>query len=247
MRPGLGIALFAVVLSASPAAAQQTLFNVPSGRVTGLGDLFFQQQFNFTRPTGSSNTTFDLGVADRLEVGFNVLDMLMYNTAPPDPSARAQTDPDLLFNAQKGFELIDDRWFVGVGGQFGFNPARRSKDVRFQNFTWVINGFELPDEWGTLYLGGYYANVAYGGPGDRFGALAGVEIPIIKDKFHFQADYISGNRDISVAVVGGVIMFPNKWQLSVGAQLPTPRSHSPYGVVIELTYPGYPLFRRNRG
>ncbi|MBX9623424.1 MAG: hypothetical protein K2X82_06380 [Gemmataceae bacterium] len=240
-----GLALAGVGLSAAPAAAQQNLFNVPTGKITERGELFFQQQLNFARPVGSSNTTFDLGLGRGWEVGVNALDLLLYDDLRPAPGPR-QTNPDLLVNFQKGFELVDDVWSVGVGSQLGFNPARTSREVRFQAFTWLVNTVQLPDDLATLYAGPYYANVAYGGPGDRFGGLFGVEVPVWKDKFHFQADYITGNRDVSVAVVGGVIFLPRRWQLSVGAQLPTPRSGNPYGVVFELTQPGFRLWGKPR-
>lgn len=234
-----------LLLTAPPAHAQQNLFNVPSGQITERGNLFFQQQFNFSRPVGSSNTTFDFGLGRGWEVGFNALDFNFYeNIRPPAPGAPRQVNPDLLVNAQKGFELIDDVWSVGVGTQAGLNPARRSREVRFQNFTWVINAFELPEDRAKVYVGAYYANVAYAGPGDRCGVLVGVEVPVVKDRFSFQADLITGRRDISVAVVGGVFTFPNGWQLSAGAQIPLPRSGNPYGAVIEFTIPGYPLFAR---
>ncbi len=240
-------AIGGLALTTSPAQAQQNLFNVPSGHITDLGNVFFQEQFNFNRPIGSSNTTFDFGLGHGWEVGFNALDFNFYeNIRPLGPGERRQVNPDLLLNAQKTFEVVADLWSIGVGTQIGFNPSRLSRNVQFQNFTWVINGFEFPDEWGKLYFGAYYANVAYAGPGDRFGVLMGIEVPVIKDRFHFQADLITGSRDISVAVVGGVLIFPNKWQLSFGAQLPTPHSGNPYGAVIEFTIPGYPLFSRHR-
>lgn len=239
------IALLLLGFTPSWASAQQNLFNVPNGQITNLGEVFFQQQFNFTPKAGSSNTTFDFGLGHGWEIGFNLLDLNIYDSAPaPAPFARTQENPDLMLNFQKGFEIVDDFWSLGVGGQFGINPARQTRDVRFENFTWLINSIEIPEIRGKAYVGAYYANVAYGGPGDRFGALLGLEIEAIKERLSFQADCITGNREISVIVVGGVVTFPNKWQLSIGSQLPTPRSHNPYGVVIELTQPGFRLFSR---
>ncbi len=237
--------LAAFVLTASDASAQQNLFNVPSGQITKPGEVFFQEQFNFSRQVGSSNTTFDFGLGRGWEIGFNALDFSFYeDIRPPVTGERRQVNPDLLVNVLKGFEVVDDVWSLGVGTQTGFNPSSRSREMRFQNFTWVINGFEFPHERGKLFVGAYFANVAYAGPGDGFGLLFGIEIPVVKDRFHFQADFITGNRDISLIVVGGVFIFPNKWQLSFGAQIPAPTSGNPYGAVIEFTIPGYPLFSR---
>ena len=237
------IALVATAISAPRADAQQNLFNVPSGKITNMGELFFQEQFNFSRSIGSSNTTFDLGLGHNFEIGFNALDLNLYQRGGP-ADGPAQANPDLLFNAQKGFELIDEVWQLGIGAQMGFNPATHPRDVRYQAFAWAINEFKLPEERGSIYAGGYYANVAYGGPGDRFGALLGIEVPIIKERLSFQADYINGNRDISVGVIGCVIYFPSKWQLSLGGQVPAFRSHNPYGFVFELTHPGFSLFKK---
>jgi len=49
-----------LALSTQHATAQQNLFNVPSGKVTDLGELFFQEQFNFSGSVGTSNSTFDV-------------------------------------------------------------------------------------------------------------------------------------------------------------------------------------------
>lgn len=237
-------ALAVLAFAAPQASAQQNLFNVPNGKITNLGEMFFQQQFNFSRPIGSSNSTFDFGLGHNFELGFNMLDVNFYESSNRIETGRRQENPDVLFNGQKGFDLIEDVWSLGIGSQMGFNPAPQRRDIRYQAFVWAINEFQLPDERGSVYAGAYYANVAYGGPGDAAGGLFGIEIPVIKDRFHFQADYITGNRDISVAVIGGVILFPNHWQLSVGTQVRTFRSHNPTGLVVELTHPGIPLFKR---
>lgn len=228
--------------------AQQNLFNVPSGQITKRGELFFQQQFNFAGGVGTSNTTVDVGVGRGWEVGFNFLDLQMYQ--PRDSGASIgpqQVNPDLLVNLQKGFEVADF-WNVGVGTQIGGNPSRRTRDTRFLNFTWVINQFEVPEreEFGKWYVGAYSANKAYAGPGDSVGFLLGAEVPIVRDKLSFQFDWVGGRNDLGVAVVGGVYTFPSGWQLSLGAQLPAPRSDNPYGVVLEFTYPGFPLRGRAR-
>jgi hypothetical protein len=235
----------AVAVTQDRAAAQQNLFNVPSGNITEKGHLFFQQQFNFSTAVGSSNTTVDFGLGNKFEFGFNALDINFYDfTGAPEPFARRQVNPDLLINFQKGFDIAENVWEIGIGTQMGFNPTRRSKDVRFQNFTWAVNEFTLPEEVAKIYAGPYYANVAYAGPGDRLGFLLGLEVPIIKDKLTFQVDYISGKRDTSVCVPGFVVTFPNTWQLSLGAQIPAIRSKNPSGVVLELTYPSLALFRK---
>jgi hypothetical protein len=239
------VALLLLAGCGGAAFGQQNLFNVPSGQITKPGNLFFQEQLNFAHLVGTSNTTIDFGLGRGWEVGFNVLDVSLYDRTPETDALAGpkQVNPDLLFNAQKGFELTEF-WDLAFGGQFGFNPARDRKERRFQEFVWAITELEIPErkEFGKYYLGLYQANTAYGGPGERVGFMLGVEIPIIPERLSFQADYISGNRDISVAVIGGVYTFKSGWQLSAGLQVPAPRSQNPYGLVLEFTYPGLPLF-----
>jgi hypothetical protein len=49
-------------------------------------------------------------------------------------------------------------------------------------------------------------------------------------------DIQTGNNDVSIAVIGGVFYVPPGWNLSLGARLPTPRSHTRYGLVLEWTF-----------
>lgn len=237
-----------VLLVAADAGAQQNLFNVPNGDITKPGNLFFQEQFNFARKVGSSNSTFDFGLGRGWEIGFNVLDVNLYDRTPAlDTLGGQQVNPDVLFNLQKGYE-ITGFWDVSAGAQLGVNPARDRPDIRFQEFVWGLTSLEVPNQkrFGKYYVGVYHSNVAYAGPGRRAGYMLGMEVPILPERFSFQADYISGRRDISVGVIGGVYSFKSGWQLSLGWQVPAPRSGNPHGVVVELTFPGLPFTRAAR-
>lgn len=230
------------------ARAQQNLFNVPSGQITRPGELFFQQQLNLSRPLGTSNTTLDVGLGHGWEAGINLLDVVVYDHGAGDGSdAQTQVNPDVLANVQKGGKLADF-WRLGVGTQIGFNPNRRRDAIRLINFSWVINALEVPnhEQLGKYYVGAYFANTAYAGPGNSVGFLLGAELPIIKDRLSVQADWVGGRNEISVLVLGGVYTLRNGWQISLGAQLPAPRSPNPRGGVTELTLPGVPVFSRGR-
>src|SRR5262245_7486019 len=109
----LALVLVALVGASGLARAQQNLFNVPSGEISAKGSIFFQEQFNFSPRSGTSNTTVDFGLGNNWEVGFNFLDLEFYDNPRPGPST-GQTNPDLLFNMQKGFELTE--WAkIGIG------------------------------------------------------------------------------------------------------------------------------------
>lgn len=225
-----------IALAPSAAVAQQNLFNVPSVEATAKDRIFFQNQFNVNLIT-QSNTTLCYGLGSGFEVGLNVFDLPLYNpTIRKNDLTRELQEPDILVNGLKVFE-VTDRFRVGVGTQIGQNAPVFDNRVGLLNFTYANTSFDLPEEFGKLYGGLYYANGSYRGQrGDPVGFLFGCDIPVVKDKFHFMADIITGRHDLSVIVVGGVFFLPGGWQLSLGAQLPTPRSGNQYGGVLELTY-----------
>lgn len=218
--------------SVQAASAQQNLFNVPSAEITPSEKVFFQQQFNATRSI-QSNSTICYGLGNGFETGLNVFDLGIL----PDPKAQPGSNtPQFLANLQKGFEL-NETFNFGLGTQLGQSvPALRS-DVRLVNFTYFTCVAELPDERAKLYAGPYFANGTYRGQhGNPFGFMLGYDVPVVKDRFNLMGDFISGKSAISVAVIGGVLQVNEHFQLSIGAQLPSPHSHNSYGGVLELTY-----------
>ncbi|MDD2863198.1 MAG: hypothetical protein PHC99_00550 [Methylococcales bacterium] len=206
--------------------AQQNLFNVPSSDITENGTIFFQQQFNLGKSSGVSNTTFDYGLEDNLEIGLNIFNVDLYPT-------NELRNPFVLANFQKGF-TINEHYKIGFGTQTGITPPIHNESIGIPSFSYFNNSLNL-EYLGHYYLGGYYANHAYAGAGDSFGIMAGVEYPLIEKKFHLQGDILTGNNDISVAVLGFVIFLPKDWQLSFGAQVPSPTSNNDYGAVFEIT------------
>ena len=214
--------------------AQQNLFNVPSGRITPYDTVFFQQQFNL-RGDGISNTTINFGGPDNFEYGMNILDVPAYN----DPHSNLSVSngfPDILFNVQKGFWLTEDT-HLAIGGQFGGAAAAESVVFsEFSVFDWVVAEKEV-EGIGFFYGGAYFGNRTYLGPGNNFGAMLGYEIPLVEDRFVLMGDVLTGTNDISVAVLGGAYTIPDShWQISLGYQVPFPRSGNGNGAVLEFTW-----------
>lgn len=229
-RCALILVSLALILGGGTAFGQQNLFNVPSGRITTPGDVFFQEQVNFLRQ-GFSNTTIDFGVWDEFEVGINLFDLTLY--PPANQQRDSNSDSDALLNLQRGFQLAPDL-HLALGLQAGVAALGRSH-VNFANFDWVVLEKET-EEFGFLYAGAYAANDAYGGKGNHFGAMFGIEYTIIPETFALMGDVLTGSNDLSVAVLGGVYTLPNgQWQISLGCQLPFPGSHNDTGVVLEIT------------
>ena len=206
---------------------QQNLFNVPSVEITQKDKVFFQQQFNIGANNGNSNTTVDYGLGNNLEIGINLFNMDLY------PTGNTIINPYFLVNFQKAFE-ISNGYKLSVGTQTGITPPFFHPDILLPSFSYFNNAFDL-GRWGKYYLGVYYANKAYVGPGSNVGLMTGLDFPILEGKVHFMADLITGNNDIGVAVIGVVYYFSSHLQLSLGAQIPSPGSANGYGMVFEIT------------
>jgi hypothetical protein len=160
-------------------------------------------------------------------VGINLFNLDLY------PTNGERHNPHFLVNFQKAFN-ITEAYKMSFGTQTGLTLPVYQAKITVPSFSYLNNAFDL-GQWGKYYLGGYYANHAYAGPGNNVGLMAGVDLPILKGKVHLMGDLMTGNNDISVAVVGAVFYLPSNWQLSFGAQLPMPRGHNDYGMVFEIT------------
>lgn len=213
--------------------SQQSLFNAPSIEPTEKHKFFFQEQVNVLPKEGISNTTLDYGLGKGWSVGASLFNIKGY-TAETN-----YVDPDVLANIEKAIQVTSN-WRVGFGTQSGFNTGNNSQRIsQFKSFSYFQNMVSLPQDWGKFYFGYYHANTAFTGDKNADGAMMGVEIPLVKEKLSFMADYLSGTSPISVAVLGMVYTMDNKTQISAGAQIPSPGSDNDYGMVLELTVPTF--------
>ncbi len=216
--------------------AQQNLFNVPSGTVTRKDEVFIQEQMNLGR-FGESNTTIDYGLGNNWEVGLNIFKVNLYpGNIKPLPGE--SNEDSLLVNIQKGFRPFETLVFE-IGTQHGLSANNSAQKVDYLNFTWSVSRWtpEKRSFKGTLVSGVYYGNTNFLGIGNEFGWMAGIEYPLWREDLSFVADIISGTNSASVAVIGAQWTLSEKtgWQISLGAQLPSPWSGNDYGVVFELT------------
>jgi len=231
----LGVAvLFALgaALSERETFAQQNLFNVPVPAVAAEDKIFFQEQLN-VGTVGSSNTTLDYGLGNNFEIGLNVFNVSLYPAVvPPLPGDAARNG--VLINMQKVFEP-NESWDIGVGTQQGVSATTSSQKTEYMGFGWTVVEYDTLKNHGRYLAGAYIGNPMYTGKGNGVGWMLGCEYPLVPDKVHVMADWIGGTNQISVAVFGAVVELPRHWQLSAGAQVPSPGSQNPYGLVFELT------------
>lgn len=226
------------VLVATPALAQQSLFNVPSTQETLPGRLFGQVQLTGTAHGGEANTTLELGLLRWLEVGVNLFHLPLYRLRELDEGAPAYASTSLNANVY----LDPTQWLgieFGLQGGVGFRPATTLLEPVL--FGWATARFEAPGRWGSYVLGAYTGSRGALGRGPPAGALLGLELPLWEHHLNLLADWVLGLNEISVAVVGLVLFLGKSFQLSVGAQLPSPGAGTSFGAVLELTYVPTPL------
>ncbi len=211
--------------------SQQSLFNVPSSEPTEKDKFFFQEQINIIPQEAISNSTLDYGLGQGWSAGVSLFNLKGYT------KGTNYIDPEVLGNLEKSYNVTPN-WRVGVGTQAGFNTGNNPDHLtQFESFSYLQNVFILPDEAAKFYGGYYHANSGFTGGNSSDGAMLGVEVPILKDKLTFMADYLTGTSPISVAVAGLVWATENKTQISAGVQIPSPGSDNDYGLVMELTAP----------
>lgn len=229
-------AVVAAALSPSRASSQQNLFNVPVPETAEKYDIFFQQQLNvgLGARLGTAYTTLDYGLPYNFEIGLNIFNVQLYPGGNPPELGNADQS-GLLVNGQKTFEPIE-RLTFGIGMQAGVSSTNATGSTDFLRFNWLTAMYEPGDgQFGRYIAGTYYGNHHYLGNGNNVGYLLGCEIPIIRERLSFQADFISGVNNSSVAVVGFVANVYRDWQFSLGVQIPSPGSPNAYGLVFELT------------
>jgi hypothetical protein len=103
-------------------------------------------------------------------------------------------------------------------------------------FTYLNTATTVGADLIRLYLGAFFANSYYLNSRDTFQFMAGLEIPVIPNTFHFMADHIHGQHNFGVSVVGGVFFPTPHFAISAGIQLPNSGTNNPQAAVLELTW-----------
>jgi hypothetical protein len=236
---GLGCVALLVLLVASPAQAQQNLFNAPSGTITPKGKIFYQHQINlYDYNYVASKQHFVYGLGRNFEVGVNLLNVSMRPFARQerffDVNYRDTTTafgPIVALTGQKLFKL-NERLAASVGTQAGVNLGFNGYAPQFTHFSYGLLTFE-PRHHLRLVAGAYYSDRRFIGPGNQTGFLFGYEIPINK-RFYLMGDFISGRTESSVSVIGGFYNVTDQFQLCLGALVPNPGSPAGMGLVLEV-------------
>ena len=228
------IAGAALLLTASTANAQLTIFNIPESKAVPNGKLYFQEQLNIHKKT-ISETTLTYGLGRGWEIGVNAFDVTLH-TGDNERLIRLEEEnpaesPMFLLNMKKGFQLTKS-WRFAVGSRAGGNKAN-FEDLEIAHFSYA-NTEICAGEAGKIVGGAYLTNPEYSGGDEDWGYMAGFKFRMIKI-FNVQADYISGKSDISYITIGGGLNLPRDWELSTGVMLPSPGSRNPAMLTLQLS------------
>ncbi|TAF47366.1 MAG: hypothetical protein EAZ51_09200 [Sphingobacteriales bacterium] len=224
--------------------AQQNLFNIPSGDITEHKKFFYQHQFNVYEDKLESKAHVVYGLGKGWDAGINIVGKGIY--FGPNWRALYNDNPDkgavypiAMATVQKQFVISHD-WQINAGAQAGWNLSNKIQNKQLNHFSYLIGSYHINN--GSKLVGGFYnTNKMFVGQGNTFGVMGGYECKIAK-RWYLMGDWVSGNNDASVSVLGGMYNLSKRIQVCAGWLLPNPNTPKPMGVVIELNLLGWDLY-----
>ena len=189
----------------SSAAAQSTIFNVPSSDVQAPRKASLELDFitHFASYANGGYQTYGprvvVGLPGNIEVGVNVFSTRASSAQPIDvqPNVKWQ----FYSNEKRGLAIA-----AGVLVSF---PVTHRRDGRTTGMVYVVGSKSFPGSRGPrLTFGGYQLVGRFDDGTDKTGVLAGYEQPLTS-KLSFVTDWVSGNNDLGYVTAGaGVTLSP---------------------------------------
>lgn len=237
--------LFAlIVFSSFQLKAQQNLFNIPSGDITEKNKHFYQHQLNVYTNQLESKSHWVYGLGNGWDAGINLVGKSIYfgnyfDFKHNDSPNQGALYPWLMGTAQKQFNL--NRHFdLNLGVQAGYNLTDRLQSKTFSHFLYGLGVWHFKK--GSRLVGGvYHSSPRFIGNGNAIGVMAGYELKLSK-KFYLMGDWVSGQNEASVAVLGAMYNAGKRVQLCAGWQIPNPGTPKPMALVLELNLLGWNLY-----
>ncbi|OYU84176.1 MAG: hypothetical protein CFE24_08045 [Flavobacterium sp. BFFFF2] len=225
--------------------SQQNLFNIPSGDITNPKKIFYQHQLNLYSDKLESKAHFVYGLGKGWDGGINLVGKGLYfspnwRMLHNDDPNKGALYPILMATIQKQIK-VTEQFDVNFGSQFGYNLSSQisNKEINFYNYCIGVYHFM---EGKARFVGGFYqTNQMYVGEGDTIGIMFGYEMKISK-RWYLMGDWVSGNNDAAVSVLGGMYNLSKRIQLCGGWQIPNPNTPKPMGFVFELNLSGWDVY-----
>ena len=238
-----GLLTILLLVGSQQLAAQQNLFNIPSGDITPKNKVFYQHQLNVYRQKFESKGHFVYGLGRGWDAGVNLVGKGAYFSPEwrllhNDSRQNGALFPVLMGTLQKQWAL-DEQTFLNVGTQAGVNLSRHleRKQLNYFNYGLVHHHFG-PGR--RIIAGGYLSNPMFVGEGNRGGVLVGYEWKLA-EKWYLMGDWLSGRNDTGAGVIGAMFWPTKRLQFCAGALVPNPNTLKPAGVVFEINLYGWDL------
>lgn len=182
-----------------PAAAQETIFNVPNGDILDKGKVYGEFDFSYLADTSTAGYTprVVVGIGHRVEVGVNV-----NGITSPGPSSTSPT-PTIKWKAYDGGK---NGWSFLLGDDVFIPVQNRSYDAGNYFYTEFAKTLKTHTRF-TFGVFDFTSQVV--ASGNKAGGQFGVEQPINK-KLTLAADWFTGNHAIGYFTPGAVIKLSSK-------------------------------------
>ncbi len=228
MKITIRVALIFIILSCKTVYGQQNLFNIPSGDITNEKKVFYQHQLNMYSDKLESKAHFVYGLGKGWDAGINLVGKGFYFSPDwrflhNDNPNKGALYPILMGTLQKQFK-VNDRVSVNLGSQAGFNLSNKVANKELNFFLYGVGIYHFMNGKSRFVGGIYQTNNMYVGDGDTFGAMLGYEVKISK-RWYLMGDWVSGNNDSSVGVIGGMYNLSKRIQICAGWQIPNPQTN----------------------
>jgi hypothetical protein len=202
-----------LTLAATPSAAQQTIFNVPSADVLGVGNVYVEEDNLWIpgRPQDSSFAALGvIGLGHHLEGGATVGGFTAAGRSVPAATLALKWQP------------CHGRQWSLTAGAHGLLYLRGAGDGTPAAFSYAHLAW-APSSAFRATGGAWYATSGYAATGVARGALAGVELRL-GPSLVAQADWYSGNNGLGY-VSPGVAVTLGRWVLYAAYSLKNGDSH----------------------
>ena len=224
--------------------SQQNLFNIPSCDSTNKHKLFYQHQLNLYKYKLESKIHLVYGLGKGWDAGLNLVGKGFYFSPDwrmlhNDNPSKGALYPILMGTLQKQF-VLSEKLLINGGTQIGWNLSNKISNKKVNHFSYVVASYHIFRGFRGV-IGGYYTNRMYVGEGNIAGVMAGYELKLSK-RWYLMGDWVSGNNDASVTVLGGMYNLSRRVQLCAGWQIPNPKTAKDMGVVLELNIMGWDVF-----
>ncbi|MEN9681088.1 MAG: hypothetical protein RLZZ627_981 [Pseudomonadota bacterium] len=189
-------------------------------------------EFNVYGGALYTNAMMDYLTEDGWDVGINSFNIPVAGTA----SANGK-QYDTFLNITKFFFPTEDL-IIGLGTQNGTHFSGGGRQLN--NFDFAQMTYEW-DDWLKLTAGGYYVNSALSDTRQNGGALVGIDIMFIPQVFWTEMDWLSGNNNLSGAVVNNFWRVTNQVTVYAGLQIPAENAVNDYAGILGFAFNPNPM------